>query len=105
MCHLYDMEREYKATYTYASLPSIREKAKQKAEKEGYSLSVRIEMLLREYIRPKKADPVIQKWKEKAEKWDALAEKISAFYPEDESESNGDLTDIGEAAAMAFGYL
>lgn len=42
----------------------------------------------------------------KARKWDALDEKISKFYPEDpEAESSGDLMDIGETAARAFGYL
>lgn len=46
------------------------------------------------------------KWKEKAEKWDALGDKIAEFYPEDsEGYEGGDLTDIGEAAAMAFGFL
>lgn len=39
---------------------------------------------------------------EKAKKWDKLEEEISKFY--DESPA-GDLCDIGEAAAAAFGYL
>lgn len=48
----------------------------------------------------------IKMWKEKAEKWDKLGEKIAEFYPEDsEGYEGGDLTDIGEAAAMAFGFL
>lgn len=43
----------------------------------------------------------------KADKWDALDEAIGNFYLEegDEDYNNGDLTDIGEIAAMAFGYL
>lgn len=46
------------------------------------------------------------KYKIKADKWDALDEKIGKFYPDDEAdEAGGDLCDIGEAAAMAFGYL
>lgn len=44
-------------------------------------------------------------WKKKAEKWDALYEKISDFYPENDNDAPGDLVDIGEAAAMAFGFL
>lgn len=51
----------------------------------------------------------IKEWKEKAAKWDALDEKINRFYfDEDDNElpdsDGGDLVDIGEAAAMAFGY-
>ena len=40
----------------------------------------------------------------KAEKWDKLDEEISKFYSEDEEEQ-GNLLDIGLAAARAFGYL
>lgn len=51
----------------------------------------------------------IQQWKRKAEKWDELDEKIGRFYDgeEDNEEEGieGDLCDIGEVAAMAFGYL
>jgi hypothetical protein len=44
--------------------------------------------------------------KAKAEKWDKLDDKISKFYPEEIGEEpTGDLGDIGEAAAMAFGYM
>lgn len=46
---------------------------------------------------------------EKAKKWDALDERISAFYAEDESltddQAEGSLVEIGEAAAEAFGYI
>jgi hypothetical protein len=38
----------------------------------------------------------------KAEKWDALESEIGKFYEDD---SDADLGDIGEAAAVAFGYL
>lgn len=53
----------------------------------------------------------IREWKKKAEKWDALEEKISKFYaePEDEDYDEGmdesGLIGIGEVAASAFGYL
>jgi len=48
----------------------------------------------------------ISDWKRKAEKWDKLDAEIAAFYPEEgEDEGNGDLTDIGEIAARAFGWL
>lgn len=50
--------------------------------------------------------------KRKAEMWDTLSEKISKFYvnaegeyDEDKPENGGDLTDIGEIAAIAFGWL
>lgn len=38
-----------------------------------------------------------------AENWKNLEEKISKFYGEEDSE--GDLADIGELAASAFGFL
>lgn len=46
----------------------------------------------------------------KAEKWDALDDKISKFYFDEEGNElgdseGGDLLDIGESAASAFGYL
>lgn len=52
----------------------------------------------------------VQEWKTKAEKWDALYEEISAFYFDDEGNElpdgeGGDLCDIGETAAIAFGLL
>jgi len=53
----------------------------------------------------------IKEWKAKAQKWDALEEKISRFYaePEDDDYDAGldesGLIGIGEAAACAFGYL
>lgn len=55
-------------------------------------------------------DKQIQEWKAKAEKWDDLDEKIGKFYLDEngeelEDDEGGDLVDIGEAAAMAFGYL
>lgn len=50
--------------------------------------------------------------KSKSEKWDALGKQIEKFYcdesgeySEDSPENNGDLADIGEAAAMAYGWL
>lgn len=53
----------------------------------------------------------IQEWKRKAEKWDALNEEICKYYFDkdgnelQEGEEGGDLIDIGEAAARAFGYM
>ena len=49
----------------------------------------------------------IEKFKKKADKWDALEKKIANFYPEDQSEDDADagLVDIGEIAAEAFGFL
>lgn len=52
----------------------------------------------------------IESWKRKAEQWDALEKQISKFYFGDDGEElsddeGGDLCDIGEVAAMAFGYL
>lgn len=47
----------------------------------------------------------VNKYKPKADKWDKLDEEISKYYPEDGSEEEGDLSYIGEAAAIAFGYL
>ena len=39
---------------------------------------------------------------EKAAKWDRLGKKIEEYYAED---AKGDLTDIGEEAAIAYGWL
>ena len=45
--------------------------------------------------------------KGKADKWDALDEKLAAIYGDgdDDNEDETDLMDIGEIAASAFGYL
>jgi hypothetical protein len=52
----------------------------------------------------------IAEWKDKAAKWDKLKSDIEAFYFDDEgneleSDEGGDLADIGETAAIAFGLL
>lgn len=49
----------------------------------------------------------IDEWKKKAEKWDALGDKIAKYYEDDEGniEKEGDLINIGEDAAHAFGFL
>ena len=62
----------------------------------------------------------IETWKRKAQQWDELEDKISKFYPElnetrnegtisndneEGEDEGGSLIDIGEAAAMAFGYI
>lgn len=44
-----------------------------------------------------------EKFKTKAEKWDRLERMVGAFYEDEDGE--GDLFDIGEIAAMEFGYL
>ncbi len=48
--------------------------------------------------------------KTKADQWETLGEKIAAFYVLDEdgnelTDEGGDLCDIGEAAASAYGWL
>ena len=49
---------------------------------------------------------LIEKYKIKSEKWDKLDEKIGKFYENDiDDEDEGNLIDIGEVAAIAFGYL
>lgn len=53
-------------------------------------------------MNPKEVD----EWKSKAEKWDKLDEEIGKYYDDQKSSSEeGDLLDIGEAAAKAFKYL
>ena len=55
----------------------------------------------------------IEKWKAKAEKWDALGEEIETCYcntdgeyDEENPECEGaDICTIGEMAASAFGWL
>lgn len=50
----------------------------------------------------------IEVWKQKAEKWDKLEIEIAKYYEGENNEppeKDGDLTDIGEQAAMAFGWL
>jgi len=47
---------------------------------------------------------------EKAKKWDELEQKIAKFYLDDDGnelpdDEGGDLCDIGEAAAIAFGFM
>jgi len=52
----------------------------------------------------------IKEWKDKAEKWDNLDKKIAKFYVDKDGNElpdgeGGDLADIGETAAIAFGWL
>jgi len=55
----------------------------------------------------------INEWKTKAEKWDALEQRIAKYYPDeddykelnDTEDAEGDLCDIGEIAAIAFGFM
>ena len=57
-------------------------------------------------------EKLIEKYKIKSEKWDKLDEEIGKFYENDiddeeneDGEDEGNLIDIGEVAAIAFGYL
>jgi len=45
--------------------------------------------------------------KSKADKWDALDDKLAEMYGsgDDDNEQETDLIDIGEVCASAFGYL
>lgn len=52
---------------------------------------------------PEKDVKFLKALKVKADNWDKLEAKITAIY--DGPEDKGDLGDIGEIAAMAFGYL
>lgn len=52
----------------------------------------------------------VQEWKEKAQQWDDLEAKIATYYFDDEGNElpeyeGGGLADIGETAAIAFGFL
>lgn len=43
---------EKKKTFTYATAPTIKERAAKKAQKEGLSLSEKIDEFLRAYVKP-----------------------------------------------------
>lgn len=47
---------------------------------------------------------VLDKYKSKSDKWDALDNKLCTLYERVDTEG-GDLCDIGELCATAFGYL
>jgi len=52
----------------------------------------------------------IEEMMDKANKWDALEKRIASFYFDEDGnelldDEGGDLLDIGEVAAMAFGFL
>lgn len=49
----------------------------------------------------------LERFKDKADKWDALDEKIGAFYGDDvlPEDDEAGLIGIGEIAATAFGYM
>lgn len=57
-------------------------------------------LTLEEFRAHRKKKEYIQS---RVEKWEALDEEISKFYENEDSE--GDLCEIGEIAASAFGYL
>lgn len=44
-------KKEAKATFTYATIPSVQKKAKAKAFKEGKTLSEKIDAFLRKYVQ------------------------------------------------------
>lgn len=50
-CYICDMSIEKKKTHTYAAPPSVVERARKKAEKEGVTLSEKICYLLKEYAK------------------------------------------------------
>lgn len=51
------------------------------------------------------ATEILNKFK-KAKSYNELKAKIGEFYPEDEAdEAPGDLCDLGEVAAMHFGFM
>jgi len=52
----------------------------------------------------------IKEWRTKAERWDALEKQIAKFYLDKDGEElpddeGGDLADVGEVAATAFGFI
>lgn len=58
----------------------------------------------------KPTEQEIAQWKKKAEKWDSLDKQVAKFYVDEngdeiDEDAGGDLGDIGEVAAIAFGYL
>jgi hypothetical protein len=65
------------------------------------------------YEIQKMFDSEINKYKKKAEKWDKLGNEIEKYYESEDEDNNddeydreeGNLLDIGEAAASAYGYL
>jgi hypothetical protein len=63
-----------------------------------------------EKVKGAKGEKEMESIFEKAAKWDALDDKIGGFYVDEKGDEleegeGGDLADIGEAAAIAFGYL
>jgi hypothetical protein len=63
------------------------------------------------YEIQKLVDEAILPFKIKSEKWDKLDAEIGEYYQNEDDEddedddSEGSLLDIGETAAIAFGYL
>lgn len=53
-CYICVMKRENKKTYTYATKPSVKEKAEKKAQREGVTLSEKIDYFLVQFIAPNK---------------------------------------------------
>jgi hypothetical protein len=91
---------------------AIVEKVRKRIKKTKQTIGGFFELSAAAMITGPTSAEQIQEWKKKAEKWDALAGKIDKFYTNEEGEydeenpeNKGDLTDIGEAAASAFGYL
>lgn len=89
-----DVHGYMNGTTTFGGLLLIDREAFKQAEKE---------------LAENDSSALVEKWRAKAEKWDALGEKIDKYYPEKEYEEDFDgsegLLGIGEAAAIAFGYL
>lgn len=97
--HLFDVDPPLKFSIRLFCVAAMEEWAEVKSEslrKENSELKKEIERL------KERAEAEIAELKYKAEKWDSLDAKLAKFYEDD---SEADLADIGEAAAIAFGYL
>lgn len=84
---------------------SIVDKVRKRTQKTKQTIGGFFELSAAAMITGPTSHEQIADWKRKAEKWDSLGDKISKFYPEENEEAPGDLTDIGELAARAFGWL
>ena len=84
---------------------AIVDKVRQRIKKTKQTIGGFFELAAKSELVLTPPDKQVSEWKEKAQKWDRLAQKIAQYYPEDENDAPGDLGDIGEHAAMAFGYL
>lgn len=95
-----------KQSFTYSGDSKTKRDAMRHAKKVGVkNFSDLVEGLLKQYAN-------IVEWRQKSDKWDSLGESISKFYCNGEGEydelqpeEHGDLVEIGEVAARAYGWL